>query len=316
MKIKAFTLLLLSLSLSFITSCDKDEETKVEATGIVLDQSELSIEKESTTLLTATLTPSGATGDIEWSSSDPSVAAVVDGIVTALKIGEATVVATHGAFSANCVVTVTPKELDPGDLPESLQGSDYYIVHLDESTSPFIEGKISEDFRPDEVSKFLYVWDDTFSAGTPNGLNFYDQAEGWVSLIVGNVGWSGAGYNVSADYGEIDMTNLYNNPEDYVFHIALKSGQEYSSFMFIFSDGTSEAKIVVGPAPLEDIAPTMEFPRDNEWHSLEIPVTKLNELGVFYNEPFSDVNIFAFLAGGVQGVTLDLDACFFYKKAK
>ncbi len=315
MNYKGLILVFASLMLLFAVSCDKEEDP-IDATGISLDKTTLEIEMESSTALVATLEPSGAEGTITWSSSDPSVAAVANGIVTAIKVGEATIAASHGAFTASCAVTVTPKTIDPNDLPASLKGSDYYIIHIDETSAAFIEDKIIEDFRVDDVNKFLYVWDNTFIGNTTNGLNSYGLAEEWISFTVGAIGWSGAGYNVQPGYGMIDMTNLYNNPDDYVFHVALKSAQSNTAYSFIFTDGISEARVVIGDVPIEGVNPYMDFARDNEWHEIEIPVSYLRSLGVFYSETFTDVNILAFLAGGVQGTTLDMDAAFFYKKAE
>lgn len=318
MKTKVLFLLLSVLPLLFI-SCGEDDDDAVVATGISIDMDSLTVALEATGVLTATLEPTGAEGDITWSSSDPSVAAVNNGIVTALKVGKTTVVAAAGVFSASCEVTVTPKEIDPNDLPASLKGSNYSIIQIDETSYDFIKDKIDNDFRPDDTNKFLYVWENTFVAGTPAGLNFYGQTEGWVSLVVASVGWSGAGYNVGPGFGNIDMTDMYANPGDYVFHVGLKSAQTNSSYLFIFSDGTTEAKICIGSQDFVDdktYPAYANFTRDNEWQSVEIPLTKLNELGVYYNQAFTDVNILAFLAGGTNGTTLDLDACFFYKKAK
>jgi len=306
------TVLFAIMALSF-TGCGGDD---IEVTGISLDQATLQVPVESTGALIATLEPEGAKGDVQWSSSDPSVAAVNNGIVTGLKQGTATVAASFGIFSATCEVTVTPKQLDPNNLPASLKGSNYHIIQIDETSYGYIQNKVVNDFRPDDNFKNLWVWEATFLGGTPSGLNFYGMTEGWVSLVVSNVGWSGAGYNVAAGFGDINMTDLYANPNDYVFHIALKSAQPSSSYLFIFTDKTSEAKVCIGSAAIEGIEPYMDFTRDNEWHSIEIPVSYLNTLGLFYNAAFSDVNILAFLAGGVQGTTLDMDAVFFYKKAE
>lgn len=319
MKTKAIFILAMSLVFAlFTTSCDDEGEENITVSGIELDQDSLTIEVDATGTLIATLLPSGASGDISWSSSEPSIASVTNGVVIGLSVGEATIAATSGAFSATCEVTVTPKPVDPGEYP-SLNGSNYTVIQIDEASATAIESKIINDCRPDEENKFLYVWDGTFSAGTPSGLNFYDQTEGWVSFVVASAGWSGAGYNVGAGADMIDMTDMYNNPDDYVFHIGMKSSQTNSSFLFIFADGSSEAKVCVGPTAFTDNGVTYEpyadFSRDNEWHSVEIPATKLKELGVFYNEPFNDKNVFAFLAGGTTGNTLDFDACFFYKKA-
>lgn len=321
MKTKAILVLAMSLFIAlFTTSCGEDSEENITVTGIELDQETLEVEVESTGTLVATLLPSGASGDITWSSSDPSVAFVNNGIVTALKVGTTTVGASHGAFNATCEVTVIAKAIDPGDLPASLKGSNYTIIQIDETSAGAIQDKIVNDCRVDDETKFLYVWDNTFTAGTPSGLNFYGQTEGWVSLVVASVGWSGAGYNVSADAAQVDLTDMYNNPDDYVFHIGMKSAQANSSYLFIFADASAEAKICVGSSDFNDngaVFPAYtDFPRDNEWHSVEIPATKLRELGLFYNEPFNDKNVFAFLAGGTAGTTIDFDACFFYKKAE
>ncbi len=300
----------------FTYSCKKDEIINV--TGITLDSTTLELSEQTSAQLVATLEPAGAEGTITWSSSDPSIAAVNNGVVTAIKEGTATVVAAYGAFSASCEVTVTPYQIDPNDLPASLKGTNYHLIHIDELSYEYIKDDIDNDFRVDDLNTFLYVWDNTFLGETSSGSNFYGQTEDWISLSVTNIGWSGAGYNVSAGFGDIDMTDMYANPEDYVFHMGLKSAQPSSSYLFIFTDGNAEAKICIGSGNFVDgditYVPYTDFARDNEWHEIEIPLTKLNELGVFYNETFQDVNILAFLAGGIQGTTLDMDAIFFYKK--
>ena len=316
MKTNAIKFLLAGFVALFMASCGgSDDDPKIEVTGITLDQSTLEVEVEQTANLVATLLPAEAEGEITWSSSDSSIAAVNQGVITDLSEGSATIVAAHGVFTASCAVTVSPK---PIPLHETLKGSNYTIVQLDETSYSAIQGKVINDVRPDDENKFLYVWDGTFTGGTSNGPNFFGHTEGWVSVTVGGAGWSGAGYFVGPDYAQVDMTDMYNNPDDYVFHIGMKSAQENSSYLLIFSDGTAEAKICIGSEDFNDggtiFEPYKNFTRDGEWNSIEIPASKLRELGVFYNQPFNDANVFAFLAGGVQGTTLDFDAAFFYKK--
>ena len=55
--------------------------------------------------LTATVDPN-AEGTVTWASSNDAVATVVDGVVTALKAGEANITATVGEVSAICRITV------------------------------------------------------------------------------------------------------------------------------------------------------------------------------------------------------------------
>jgi hypothetical protein len=58
-------------------------------------------------VLSPTVSPWNATDkSVAWQSSDPAVATVVDGLVTPLAAGTATVTATAGGLTATCAVTV------------------------------------------------------------------------------------------------------------------------------------------------------------------------------------------------------------------
>ena len=64
--------------------------------------------------VTATITPNNATNQaVNWTSSNPAVATVVNGVVTPVGIGSATITATtvDGGHEATCVVTVSPAEV-------------------------------------------------------------------------------------------------------------------------------------------------------------------------------------------------------------
>ena len=50
------------------------------------------------------------------------------------------------------------------------------------------------------------------------------------------------------------------------------------------------------------------------YHEIEIPMTTLKERGLLYSAGMGEKNVFWFLAGGVAGTTVDLDAVFIYKK--
>lgn len=95
-----------AVTLSFLfTSCDKD----VKVSGVQITPEEVTLGIGETQKLTVTVEPSDAT-DPTYSleSSDPSVAAVQNDVVTAVAPGEAVITATttDGSLKATCKVTV------------------------------------------------------------------------------------------------------------------------------------------------------------------------------------------------------------------
>ncbi len=96
---------------NFKASC-KVTVTKeiIPVASISLNKSELSLKAGSSENLTATVLPQNADDkSVIWSSSNERVATVVNGKVTALKMGEVVITATtvDGAKQARCAVTVT-----------------------------------------------------------------------------------------------------------------------------------------------------------------------------------------------------------------
>lgn len=79
----------------------------IEVKSITLDRSTVSLKVGQSVTLTATVNPSEATDKtVTWTSSNPSVATVENGIVKAIKVGSATITAKAGGKIATCSVTV------------------------------------------------------------------------------------------------------------------------------------------------------------------------------------------------------------------
>lgn len=81
---------------------------KVSSVSLSASNLKLAVGGEPSTL-TATVEPNNATNkNVSWSSSDPEVATVADGVVTPVKAGAATITVTteDGEYSATCKVTV------------------------------------------------------------------------------------------------------------------------------------------------------------------------------------------------------------------
>ena len=93
-------------------------EITVEATpvtSITLDKTSASLKVKETVTLIATVGPNDATDKtVTWTSSDTSIATVKDGVVTAVKVGTATITAKAGSKTATCTVTVTSSNVDAG----------------------------------------------------------------------------------------------------------------------------------------------------------------------------------------------------------
>jgi len=309
MKLKKILFLFASIAVVLFSSC----KSETEVNGISLDEASLSVAVNDTANLVATILPKGADGTIIWTSSNPAVATVNNGEVIGISIGSANVVASVGTFTATCVVTVTKEVLD---FSASLKGSEYYPIVLDGITATTLGAKIKADFRPDELTKFLYIWENTFTAGTTAGPNFYGEVEAWTSLVVSTVGWSGAGFNVK-DGALLDkLAPITANPENYFLHIGIRS--KTNAVYVITMEGQSNVKFAIGATAFNDngtlTQPLTNFERNGEWQEIEIPMSTLKTNGLLYSTGMGEKNIISMLAGGVAGTTLELDAVFIYKK--
>lgn len=95
------------------TGCKKNvepEPQKVAVTGVSLKPNTLSLKVGEAETLSAVVIPANADNKtVSWSTSDPSVATVANGLVTAVKEGSATITVTtiDGGKTATCAVTVS-----------------------------------------------------------------------------------------------------------------------------------------------------------------------------------------------------------------
>lgn len=86
---------------------DEEENSVVAVTKVTLNKTDIELAVDETETLVATVAPDNATDkSVTWKSSNPSVAKVENGVVTALEGGTATITATAGEVSATCNVTV------------------------------------------------------------------------------------------------------------------------------------------------------------------------------------------------------------------
>ena len=104
LKIISVAILLLFVTLS----CKKDKNV----TNVTLDNYNITLEIGETAILKAIVYPEDAANKaVKWESSSPTVADVINGIITAKEVGKTTisVITEDGNFIARCEVTVTPE---------------------------------------------------------------------------------------------------------------------------------------------------------------------------------------------------------------
>ena len=111
MKIKNIVQLLLLVSLFLFVACEQEKEP-ISVTGVTISQTTLELTEGDTQTLTAEVLPSNADNKtVSWTSSQAVIASVQDGVVTAHKVGTATVIVTtaDGGKIATCEVAVKEK---------------------------------------------------------------------------------------------------------------------------------------------------------------------------------------------------------------
>ncbi len=189
----------------------------------------------------------------------------------------------------------------------------FWPVIMDGTTINANASSMVASFAPNEIDQFLYIWENTYSAGTATGLNFNGNGDGYTALVVADKGWSGLGFSLT-DKGngwqaaEQLRQAIVANPDNYFLHLAIKSTDEASHCFYIF--GSEATKFVLGNHSEYDGTVYDDFDRDGEWHDFFIPMTKYASL-LANTVVTAGVNVFVTLSQGMAGAQLNLDAVYF-----
>ena len=258
-----------------------------------------------------------------WTSSNPAVAAVSNGLVVAVAEGTAIVSATAAGVTKTCVVLVTADATqgngngNGNTTAAQVKGTKIWPIVLDAVTAEANASKIVGDLRIDDTNNFLYIWaaGETYVAGEGTGLNFHGNTEGYVSLTVAAPqGWSGLGFNLgdaSAAAAEQLRQAIVANPDKYFLHIAMKATTPGNHQFYTFNDAATS--FAVGTATIEKGQVIGDFTRDGSWAEFDVPMA--NFAAAMANLTFpTGGNIFCALSGAAVGSQLNLDAVYFYEK--
>ncbi len=115
-QIKLIAKMFIALTCTLFAACSDDDNTEVVISKFVLSQSSITLSPAETETLECSFFPDNLSNkEVNWKSSDKSIATVSDGVVTALKVGSAVITATpaaNPALAQNCTVTVAMNAIE------------------------------------------------------------------------------------------------------------------------------------------------------------------------------------------------------------
>lgn len=306
---KFFATALAVLALAGFTACDQPTPTD----PLELTETSVTLKVGETHQLTANVAVES------WTSSNEAVATVADGLVTAVSAGNAIISATAAGVTKTCVVLVEASgSTGNNGTTAQVKGTKIWPIVLDAITAEANASKIVGDLRVDDVNNHLYVWPDdgsSYKAGEGTGLNFYGNNEGYVSLTVAGIGWSGFGFCLTGDGVSAAAEELRKlivaNPDKYFLHFAMKATTPGNHQFYTFNDAVTS--FAVGTATIEAGAVIGDFTRDGSWAEFDVPMANFAAAMANLTFPVGG-NIFCALSGNATGSQLNLDAIYFYEK--
>ena len=111
MKLSAFfktIWLLFLISFATLISCEENGPTDIPVSSVKINKSAIQMKVGETETLTVTITPSNATDQhVLWTSSNPDVVDVDEGLITAKEVGKTTITASVGGVTAKFLISCT-----------------------------------------------------------------------------------------------------------------------------------------------------------------------------------------------------------------
>lgn len=205
---------------------------------------------------------------------------------------------------------------DDNDFAASLKGSAYFPIILDGPSYEKVLDKVVADFRPNEETAFLYVWDGTYTGGTATPLNFYGNTDGCTCLVMGGAGWAGAGFFCSAAASLDKLAQIMENPGEWYLHLGiLSAANDQYAHTIRLADGSNTVDLVLKAGG------DYNYTRDGEWQEVEVPMTYFTDKGLTYRAGGASegLNVVSIVDAdnqpvAVAGTTVNYDAFFIYKK--
>lgn len=236
----------------------------VPATSLTLDKTSITFETFDPITINATVTPEDTTDAVVWVSSDTSIATVVGGIVTPLKVGDCTITARCGNYSAECAVVVQ----DPDIV--YLKWIDGYYLDGTTGEPNAASGDSYTDFvNLQGATKFAAFVQQNYSSATGR-FHFYNANKEYISY-----------YGVSNNIGQADKLNLPEGTQ-YVRFYNKTTKKNITFITDVFRNGFVQldaSKFVASKIPTA--SGIVNTTNNNGYFDESIPVTAGKILNVF-----------------------------------
>ena len=190
-------------------------KVRIPVSKVLMSSSEINLNIGEKSFISATIQPDNATNkDITWSSSDETIATVINGTITAISKGTAIITATadgiSGATTVNVIVPIT-----------GIQNSETSI------TCPIgAKYKIKADILPSNATYKTINWStsDSSIATVSNGL-ITAIAEGTANIISSVEGYQSiTTVNVIPNKGDLAVSSLFLSENT----VTIKKGEVYT----------------------------------------------------------------------------------------
>ncbi len=201
------------------------------------------------------------------------------------------------------------------DTPFRFSDTDrYYLIYPDAGTlGAQLKASQIVDCGPNGSNRQLYPWADTFTFPVANESNSFGVGAAYMNCRVDSAGWSGLGFFVGGSSAPLNLTGIN---DDFTLHFAVKTTYTGMLEFELVDDMGNGGWIVLGDGDgtFEGHKIAGNFPRDGKWYNIDVPIRWLaNEWAVNFSTSSNFTgNLFCFLAGGVAGTQVGVDAVFVY----
>ncbi len=213
-------------------------------TGVTLNKETVEVEPGNETTLIATISPDNATNkNIIWTSSNPDIATVNNGVVTGVSPGEVTITATteDGNFQANCKVLVNKFNFKPKlNMSGYIYGDKVSNPNLDKDSNPG-NGKVTYYYNIINSDNADMEWKNitptSLDAGTYYMYGIVEETSNYKSTKTENVEFTILPKDINSEDIEIELESdlvAYNGNEQkpsvsisYGNNIVLIQGKDY-----------------------------------------------------------------------------------------